>query len=89
MQSEHDRVDVHHLRYGRLYDVTTDDLIPLCRSCHDIVHGDHWILSIIAGTKASQDKRRMVLHFLRDFKRAEARKLKKVQRNRPTLTISA
>lgn len=30
--------DVHHLRYRSLWDVTLDDLIVVCRSCHDIAH---------------------------------------------------
>jgi 5-methylcytosine-specific restriction endonuclease McrA len=27
-------LDVHHLRYRSLYDVTTQDLLIVCRSCH-------------------------------------------------------
>ena len=30
--------DVHHLRYRHLYDVTLDDLLVLCRDCHEEVH---------------------------------------------------
>lgn len=30
--------DVHHLCYKNLYDVTTLDLVVLCRDCHDFVH---------------------------------------------------
>lgn len=30
--------DVHHLRYRNLYDVTEDDLLVLCRKCHDAIH---------------------------------------------------
>lgn len=30
--------DVHHLIYRRLYDVTTEDLIVLCREDHDLYH---------------------------------------------------
>ena len=30
--------DVHHLRYKKLYDVELDDLVVLCRSCHDLSH---------------------------------------------------
>lgn len=35
-QSQHH--DVHHLNYKKLYDVTTLDLVVLCRTCHDLVH---------------------------------------------------
>lgn len=31
--------DVHHLNYRKLYDVKLDDLIVLCRKCHDLFHG--------------------------------------------------
>lgn len=30
--------DVHHLRYRKLYDVELDDLVVLCRICHDLAH---------------------------------------------------
>lgn len=30
--------DVHHLNYRSLFDVTLDDLVVLCRKCHDMVH---------------------------------------------------
>lgn len=32
------RLDVHHLRYRRLYDVTVQDLQILCRKCHEREH---------------------------------------------------
>ena len=31
-------LDVHHLNYKNLYDVTTSDLMTLCRSCHIDIH---------------------------------------------------
>lgn len=31
-------LDVHHLRYSSIYDVTVDDLQILCRTCHDKEH---------------------------------------------------
>lgn len=31
-------LDAHHLHYRNLYDVTTNDLIMLCRSCHKSFH---------------------------------------------------
>lgn len=31
-------IDVHHLNYKNLFDVTTADLIKLCRRCHFIAH---------------------------------------------------
>jgi len=30
--------DVHHLRYKKLYDVELNDLVVLCRGCHDLAH---------------------------------------------------
>lgn len=35
-QSQHH--DVHHLNYRKLYDVSTLDLVVLCRGCHELVH---------------------------------------------------
>lgn len=32
------RLDVHHLRYRNLYDVTVQDLQILCRKCHEREH---------------------------------------------------
>lgn len=31
-------VDVHHLIYKNLVDVTVDELLPVCRSCHKYIH---------------------------------------------------
>ena len=31
-------LDVHHLNYRNIYDVTFDDLTLLCRPCHESVH---------------------------------------------------
>lgn len=30
--------DAHHLRYGKLFDVTPSDLKTLCRNCHEKAH---------------------------------------------------
>ncbi len=38
--------DVHHLVYRNLDDVTLNDCIPVCRSCHTYIHSaikDQWI----------------------------------------------
>lgn len=32
------RLDIHHLNYRNLYDVTLDDLQTLCRRCHHLEH---------------------------------------------------
>lgn len=37
-QKEQSSVDVHHLKYKHLYDVTHDDLRVLCRDCHNKIH---------------------------------------------------
>ena len=31
-------MDVHHIGYKNLYDVTVNDLTTLCRRCHDELH---------------------------------------------------
>lgn len=50
-------VDVHHLRYGNLFDVTEDDLMPLCRRCHDAVHASR-VLSTLWGSDATSECKR-------------------------------
>jgi hypothetical protein len=35
-----ENLDVHHLRYKNLLDVTEEDLKVLCRICHDIEHNE-------------------------------------------------
>lgn len=32
------RLDVHHIKYRRLFNVSIKDLIPLCRACHNEYH---------------------------------------------------
>lgn len=31
-------LDVHHIRYKKIWDVHTDDLVVLCRNCHEDAH---------------------------------------------------
>lgn len=33
-------VDPHHRRYKSLYDVGVEDLVALCRNCHDLLHAE-------------------------------------------------
>jgi hypothetical protein len=33
------RLDVHHLTYERLGSELADDLLVLCRNCHELIHG--------------------------------------------------
>lgn len=38
--------DVHHMVYRNIVDITLNDLIPVCRSCHEFIHqaiDDDWI----------------------------------------------
>jgi len=38
-----DRVNVHHLKYtGMAWDAPDNDLITLCRECHNKLHTDKW-----------------------------------------------
>jgi len=57
-------VDVHHLRYGMLYDVTVNDLMPLCRRCHDAVHESPKLRALLVSNESSDKKRSLVLGFL-------------------------
>lgn len=36
----HDSVEMHHMVYRTYYDCGPDDLIPLCRTCHEIYHAE-------------------------------------------------
>ena len=36
----HDAVEMHHMVYRTYYDCGPDDLIPLCRTCHEIYHAE-------------------------------------------------
>jgi hypothetical protein len=58
------KVDIHHLRYGTLYDVSTSDLMPLCRRCHDEVHNSPRLKSLLLSNESSEKKRSLVLGFL-------------------------
>lgn len=35
---ERSRLDVHHIRYDNLGCESIDDLMILCRGCHDVIH---------------------------------------------------
>lgn len=39
--SANEQLDAHHLAYRNLTDCTPDDLMPLCRPCHELVHSWH------------------------------------------------
>jgi len=30
--------DVHHMTYRNIVDITVEDLLPVCRKCHDLIH---------------------------------------------------
>ena len=63
--------DAHHLRYKNLVDVTSRDLVPLCRDCHKYVHsaikagiiGKQHTIHDIRGTKEEKlsDAKRVVI----------------------------
>jgi hypothetical protein len=57
-------VDVHHLRYGNLYDVSTADLMPLCRRCHDAVHASPRLKTLLLSNETSEKKRSLIMGFL-------------------------
>ena len=50
-----EQLDVHHLRYGNIYDVKVQDLQVLCRVCHMQEHGE-------ATPKKSANNRTMIVH---------------------------
>lgn len=58
------KVEVHHLNYRNLLDVTTDDLMPLCRRCHQAVHDSDVIWRMWLDDGCSDNKRRRTIEFL-------------------------
>jgi hypothetical protein len=57
-------VEVHHLAYGKWFDVTTEDLIPLCDRCHDAVHASPVLYKLLLSDTDSPTKRKTVVAFL-------------------------
>jgi hypothetical protein len=54
------RLDVHHLTYERLGRESPDDLLVLCRDCHELIHGikliavdGSWLAKIYAKLRAA------------------------------------
>lgn len=58
------KVEVHHLRYGKWFDVTIEDLLPLCDRCHEAVHASQRLSEMLESEVDSQTKRKTVLTFL-------------------------
>lgn len=58
------KIEVHHLRYGNLYDVTPDDLIPLCEDCHNRIHRSNWLKELLEGATGCPEKRIATRAFL-------------------------
>lgn len=75
-------VEVHHLRYGTLYDVTTNDLLPLCPRCHGSVHESERLLQIIRSNDPSESKRKTVLAYLAGKDESAIEAAKKLDRLR-------
>jgi|GEM_PF-1531507 len=58
--------DVHHLVYRNLVDVTVNDLVPVCRDCHNLIHKaikDGWISQ---DSKDFDELKQKTLHLLED-----------------------
>jgi hypothetical protein len=54
-------IQVHHLTYRNLIDCTADDLMPLCKPCHDAVHALPELDSMVHRPGNNMHKRRMVI----------------------------
>ena len=53
-------VEPHHVNYKNLYDVTVDDLVSLCRKCHNKVHNE--LKTRVDKRKGNLFKRNMFRH---------------------------
>jgi hypothetical protein len=69
------RLDVHHLNYRNIFDVTVEDLEILCRKCHQKEHGSTPVVTVTTTPpnygkrakkkfKARRNKRTGVIHTL-------------------------
>lgn len=59
-------IQMHHLRYGTWFDVTANDLIPLCDGCHELAHSIKAAYRLIYSDRASEEKRLRLLGILRE-----------------------
>lgn len=75
------KVDVHHLAYRNLYDVTVEDLMPLCRRCHENVHASVRLSRLIRDNNTDVGQKRiMVLSYLAGLDEAITQKV--IRQNR-------
>lgn len=65
------RLEVHHLMYRRLFDVTLDDLIVLCAACHSRAH--YWITwgDIGNGETSPQRRHDLIVRFSGQMNRCQ------------------
>jgi len=72
-------LQVHHLRYGNLYDITTEDLIPLCERCHMVVHNSDTLRFKLNDCKTVREKRQtLMLHLNKNpYSRKDCREVER------------
>jgi hypothetical protein len=58
------RIQVHHLRYGDLTDITPRDLIPLCERCHELVHNSDRLRDLLIECDSVINKRKVIQRYL-------------------------
>lgn len=58
-------LDVHHLRYRKIYDVLVTDLQVLCRSCHEMEHKPIQLPEFTILPKSVQAQIHSIIHTLR------------------------
>lgn len=78
-------IEVHHLMYRRLYDVTLDDLITLCAACHSRAHS--WITwgEIVNGETSEQRRHDLIVKFSGVMNRC--REIRRRPQPKPTKAI--
>jgi 5-methylcytosine-specific restriction endonuclease McrA len=84
-------LEVHHLMYRRLYDVTLDDLMTLCAACHSRAHS--WITwgEIVNGETSEERRHVLIVRFngemnhRREIRRREEPKTHKRRETKPII----
>lgn len=57
-------IQVHHLAYRNLHDVTPDDLMPLCIACHKKCHEDQTLVGLLLNCVSTQEKRAAIKRYI-------------------------
>ncbi len=55
---------VHHLRYGHFTDLTVNDLLPLCKRCHESTHNSYILNNELSVCKTIIEEKITIIKYL-------------------------